>query len=152
MKEIERKFLVNMEKLWGTTPEKTTDIEQGYLTKDDKKTIRIRIENEKGYITVKGKTTGITRDEFEYEISLDDAKQMIKMCDKTLSKRRSYIQYKGKLWTVDVFSGENDGLVVAEIELQSEDEEFETPDWAIKEVNENKYNNSNLIDNPYKNW
>jgi len=151
-KEIERKFLVDLTRV-NLNPFKTTDIQQGYLTDDGKKVIRIRIEDDKAFITIKGKTEGISRDEFEYEIPHADGIQLIGMCKKTITKKRTTIYFSEKYWTVDVFSGANQGLVIAEIELKDEKEYFAIPPWTIKEVSEeSKYYNSNLIKKPYKRW
>ena len=157
MKEIERKFLVDKYKLLSNI--KSTDIiedfniEQGYLCKEDGITVRIRIQDDTGFITIKGKTENISRDEYEYEIPLQDAKDLLKMCDKTIIKERLVIEYCKKNWYVDIFDGNNIGLVVAEIELKNEDEEFSSPDWVLKEVSDDaRYYNSNLISNPFNTW
>ena len=150
-KEIERKFLVDLDLLDSKTIVSTAIIEQGYLS--DKPTVRIRIQDDESYITIKGETVGITREEFEYDIPLEDAKSMMKMCDKTISKKRIFVDYKEKLWSIDIFNGDNKGLIVAEIELEDEDEQFDLPSWVTKEVSDDKrYYNSNLIKNPYKKW
>jgi adenylate cyclase len=150
-KEIERKFLVELNWLDNTSILSTANITQGYLS--DKPTVRIRIQDKLAYITIKSENKGITRNEFEYEIPLSDAMLMMKMCGKTISKKRISVDYDTKHWTIDVFYGDNNGLVVAEIELQDENEEFELPPWIIEEVSDDKkYYNSNLIENPYKDW
>lgn len=150
--EIERKFLVDKTKI-NLDGHSSYDIIQGYLSKNIDLTIRVRIENDKGYITIKGPTKNISREEFEYEIPIEDVHQLIKLCDKTISKKRFFVDYKEKVWEIDVFSGDNDGLIVAEIELNSENESFEVPDWAIREVSDDsRYYNARLIDNPYKLW
>jgi CYTH domain-containing protein len=151
-KEIERKFLVDLSKI-NLTECKTTSIEQGYLTDDREKIIRIRIEDEKSFITIKGKTVGVTRNEYEYEIPYADATDLICMCKKTISKKRSYVEFQGKHWIVDVFEGDNEGLVVAELEMKSEDEQFELPPWSKAEVShKSRYYNSNLIKKPFNKW
>lgn len=153
--EIERKFLVDIDKFKSAkfNISWTTSIEQGYLSKNIDMTIRVRIEDNRSYITIKGPTQNISREEFEYDIPLEDAESLIKMCDKTISKKRTTIKYKGKYWEVDIFEGDNEGLVVAEIELKDEDEKIDIPSWVTTEVsNDSRYYNARLIDEPYKNW
>ncbi|MFT3949416.1 MAG: CYTH domain-containing protein [Agriterribacter sp.] len=152
--EIERKFLINHDK-WNALPKPQGKLyRQGYLLNDIHKTIRIRLSNKTAFITIKGKTTGATRSEFEYNIPLTDAKQLLdNFSNNEISKTRYNISYKDKLWEVDVFHGENEGLIVAEIELQSEDEPFDIPDWITEEVTHDpKYYNANLAVLPYKHW
>jgi CYTH domain-containing protein len=107
-----------------------------------------------GFITIKGKTTGASRPEYEYEIPLSDAKELLdNFCIGSLSKTRYKIKYKNNFWEVDEFAGDNAGLLIAEIELKSEDDLFDIPEWVEKEVTGDiKYYNANLIMNPYKNW
>lgn len=152
-KEIERKFLVDLTKLDITKYTSwTTSIKQGYLASHGT-TVRIRIDDKKGFITIKGKTHNITRNEYEYEIPFEDAEELLKMCDKIILKKRTMVKYNKRYWSIDVFNGDNEGLVVAEIELSSEKEKFALPPWVTEEVsNQDKYYNCNLIDNPYKNW
>jgi CYTH domain-containing protein len=152
-KEIERKFLVDLNKFESTKfcTSWTATIKQGYLSKEP--TVRVRIENSKGFITIKGKTENITRDEFEYEIPLEDAEALLNLCEKIISKDRITVKYDHKYWTIDVFEDENFGLVLAEIELKDEDEEVQIPDWVIKEVSDDsRFYNVNLIEKPYKSW
>lgn len=148
MPEIERKFSVNHQKWESVEKPVPSHIVQSYLSKTAECTVRIRLKNKKGFITIKGKTTGITRDEFEYEIPFDDAQQMIDtFCEKTLSKYRYEITVGNHLWEVDVFQGKLEGLIIAEIELSTEDEQFELPDWVIEDVSDNKeFYNSRLIE------
>ncbi len=152
--EIERKFLVH-EKLWAqlTKPEGTKII-QSYLSSNPEKVVRIRIFGAIGFLTIKGKTSGITRKEFEYEIPFKDAEEMIvSMGEGTIEKIRYLIEHNEHTWEVDVFEGENIGLVLAEIELNSEDEEFTLPEWIAKEVSDDsRYYNSNLQLTPYTKW
>lgn len=152
-KEIERKFLVDLSKLDLTKLTNwTTSIKQGYLATEGS-TVRIRIEDTKGFITIKGKTSNITRNEFEYEIPYNDAVELMKMCgDKVLIKKRTMVKFNRRYWSVDVFEGDNDGLIVAEIELKNEKEKFALPPWVTREVYDNRYFNSNLVEHPYKNW
>lgn len=152
--EIERKYLVDHKK-WSELAKPVGRLyRQGYLITDENKTIRIRLTHSDAYLTIKGKTKGVTRDEFEYKIPLTDAAQLLDtFSESELSKTRYEIYYKDKLWEVDVFHNANDGLIVAEIELNSEDEKFELPDWVTKDVtDEPKYYNSNLTLLPFKKW
>jgi CYTH domain-containing protein len=111
------------------------------------KTVRVRTKGEKGYLTIKGKTTGITRAEFEYEIPLEHALELLtNFCDKTLSKERYTLTFKEKIWEIDVFHGALEGLIVAEIELEDEAEIFEKPEWILDEVSyDPRYYNSQLV-------
>jgi adenylate cyclase len=152
--EIERKFLVNKEKWSQVTKEKQSLYRQGYIVSDPEKTIRVRLTDTAAFLTIKGLSVGISRTEFEYNIPVADAQQLLDdFCDSVVSKIRYFITHDNKLWEVDEFLGENEGLMVAEIELESEDESFSLPGWVGKEVtSEKKYSNSNLAKNPYKNW
>jgi CYTH domain-containing protein len=152
--EIERKFLVKKEK-WGLiVKEEKSFYRQGYIVSDPEKTIRVRLTDSTGYLTIKGLTVGAARPEFEYPIPKEEAQQLLdNFCESELSKIRYFITYDNKLWEVDEFLGSNEGLIVAEIELTGENESFSLPDWIDKEVtNDKKYSNSNLAINPYKNW
>ncbi|MBP5319079.1 MAG: CYTH domain-containing protein [Paludibacteraceae bacterium] len=149
--EIERKFLVDT-KRWsdrsGGVPYR-----QAYLSKEGN-TVRARIAGDKAYLTIKGKAVGISRPEFEYEIPVADAEALFGLAVSAVVDKTRYRQtYGGKLWEIDVFHGDNEGLVVAEIELNSEDEAFEKPEWLGPEVSADKrYTNAALARNPYKNW
>lgn len=148
--EIERKFLVDNPPIENL---KSLSIQQGYLSNDKDKVIRVRTSSTKGFLTIKGSGL-ITHKEYEYEIPLDDAIEMLESyCDNKINKER-YLYPMGKhTWEIDVFKDDNEGLIVAEIELESEDEIFEKPDWIKKEVTGiKKYYNSNLIKKPYKDW
>ena len=149
--EIERKFLV-VSDAWRTA--NGTRICQGYLNRDKSRTVRVRIAGDSAYLTVKGATQGNTRAEFEYGIPLADAEQLLALCDgPTIQKIRHNVVHQGHLWEVDAFEGENAGLVVAEIELASEDELFVRPPWLGQEVSDDsRYFNSQLASNPYCNW
>ena len=153
-KEIERKFLVNHKEWQDLDKPEGKQLRQGYILTDPNKTIRIRIANEQAWLTIKGISVGASRLEFEYEIPLEEATELLdNFSENELEKTRHEITYAGKLWEVDVFSGDNDGLIVAEIELESEDEQFELPDWVAEEVtHEKKYYNSNLTKHPFKDW
>ena len=145
--EIERKFLVKKQ-LWETFEKPSPSrIVQAYLVNSTEKTIRIRIKGNTGYLTIKGPTEGISRAEFEYEITLKDAEELIStFAEKVIEKFRYEISFKNHLWEVDVFTGKLEGLCLAEIELSSEEEHFELPDWVGEEVSTDpNYYNSNLI-------
>ena len=151
--EIERKFLVkNSEYKQLTLPIK---IAQGYLCTEKDRTVRVRINGDRGFITIKSGTIGISRQEYEYEIPPPDAMEMLQnLCLKPIIEKQRYaIEHDSNIWEVDEFSGENSGLVVAEIELTSEDQEFSKPSWIGDEVSDDaRYFNSNLIKHPYKLW
>jgi CYTH domain-containing protein len=147
MQEIERKFTVN-KKLWDELEKPIPQlIKQSYLSQNKACTVRIRIKGEKGYLTIKGETKNISRAEFEYEIPLEDALSMIQQfSEKTLSKNRYEIEIGDHIWEVDEFHGKLNGLIIAEIELKTEDESFILPEWVIEDVSTNpRYYNSNLI-------
>ena len=152
--EIERKFLMNPEK-WEQLEKPVGEFyRQGYLSTDPTKTIRVRQTSEQGFLTIKGISVGATRKEYEYEIPLEEAKELLDQFSVAeLSKIRYKISIGNHVWEVDEFSGKNAGLIVAEIELTSEDEDFEIPDWIGREVTgAEKYYNSNLVTEPYENW
>ncbi|MBF0230522.1 MAG: CYTH domain-containing protein [Desulfamplus sp.] len=161
--EIERKFLVS-DNSWQTSDVKGRQIKQGYLKNSPESVVRIRVAGEKGFITVKGninnnqiqnqKNHTLSRLEFEYEIPLQDAREMLGLCEKPLVEKIRYnINFMGFDWSIDYFEGDNYGLIVAEIELETEFQIFEKPPWVCKEVSDDpRYLNSNLIKNPFKNW
>ena len=151
--EIERKFLVNETLL----PELTNGytIMQGYIQTVDHTTVRIRIRDKEAFLTIKGKSQGASRLEFEYPIPLNDAQEMLtNLCHTSLIEKTRYlVEHEGHTWEVDLFDGSNKGLIIAEIELESEDEEFSLPAWVTKEVTDDvRYFNSNLIQRPYIDW
>lgn len=150
-KEIERKFMVK-EGPWRNV--KGTRYHQGYLNSAKERNVRVRTMEDKAYLTIKGIAIGASRMEFEYEIPLQDANELLEICEKPLIEKTRYkIQEGGFVWEVDEFSGENQGLIVAEVELESEDQVFPKPDWVREEVTgDPRYFNSNLIKNPYTNW
>lgn len=152
--EIERKFLVKKENWNELEKPRGENFRQGYLLTDPKKTIRVRQTSDKGFLTIKGISVGATRAEYEYEIPFEEAQELLdQFAVSELSKIRYKISVDHHIWEVDVFLGENEGLIVAEIELKTEDESFKIPDWIAQEVTaEEKYFNSNLTLNPYKNW
>lgn len=153
-KEIERKFLVNAEEWHKMKKPEGQHYRQGYLTTDPHKTIRVRLTDEAGYLTIKGISAGATRLEYEYAIPVNDAIELLdNFSGSELSKIRYRIPFRNKIWEVDEFLGENAGLLVAEIELQSEDETIEIPGWAAGEVTgDEKYYNSNLTVHPFSKW
>lgn len=152
--EIGRKYLVDHQKWQQIDKPKGQLYRQGYLLTDPNKTIRVRQTTEKGFLTIKGLSIGASRPEYEYEIPFDEAKELLdNFSISELSKIRYKIIFEKKVWEVDEFLGENIGLIVAEIELKSEDEEFGIPEWVAKEVTgQEKYYNSNLTLRPYKDW
>jgi adenylate cyclase len=152
--EIEHKYLVKHERWKEIVPDKIVPIKQAYLSKDPEKTVRIRVAGEKGFITIKGKSVGASRPEYEYEIPLAEATELIhKFCNNLIEKTRHYVLYENKTWEVDVFEGLNTGLIVAEIELNSEDEVYQKPDWIDRDVTTDwRYANSNLIIKPFSTW
>ncbi|MEN8786648.1 MAG: CYTH domain-containing protein [Flavobacteriales bacterium] len=151
--EIEKKFLIKNDN-WKQFVSEEKEITQGYLNANPNRTVRVRIAGKRGFLTIKSKSKGSVRSEFEYEIPIEDATELIELCEKPiLSKTRFIVKFENHKWEIDVFEKENKGLVVAEIELSKEDEFFLTPDWIGKEVTEEtKYYNSQLIENPYSEW
>lgn len=157
MQEIERKFLIDINRFLDTLywEQTTENITQGYLNRDPERTVRIRLTGLKGFMTVKGKSSenGLSRFEWEKEISQYDAQQMLKLCVGVISKTRCSVLIDGMVWEIDAFHGDNEGLVVAEVELTSESQSIILPPWITKEVTgDPKYYNSNLIQTPYKDW
>lgn len=155
MVEIERKFLVTSDAFKSEALHKN-HIAQGYLNSNPERTVRVRIKGEIGFVTIKGKgnATGMTRFEWETEIALSEAKNLIQLCENgVIDKMRYEVEVGKHTYEVDVFFGENEGLVVAEIELKSEEENFEKPHWLGQEVtNDERYYNAYLSNNPFKNW
>ena len=152
MQEIERKFLVD--KMRWNPNGKGTQIKQGYLSVDHERVVRVRIAGERAFLTIKGIMTGITRAEFEYEIPVSEAEQLMSLCLKQPIFKTRYVEYKENLvWEIDVFEDENKGLVIAEVELDDEDQNIELPDWIEQEVSSDyRYFNSWLSQNPYSKW
>jgi len=156
--EIERKFLIKTDE-WKAHVTETHVIKQGYLQSgldvSQKSSVRIRISNKQANINVKSVDLKAVRQEFEYDIPLHDAEQMLAtLCsDVVIEKTRFYVPYESHLWEVDVFAGENKGLQMAEVELRRLDEEFVRPDWLGPEVtNDGRYYNIYLLKQPYKQW
>lgn len=155
MTEIERKFLVTSE-AFKKEAFAQNRIAQGYLSAVPERTVRVRIKGNKGFLTIKGasNTSGLTRFEWEKEIPVNEAAALLKLCEKgIIDKIRFEVKMGNHVFEIDEFYGDNEGLVMAEIELKSETETFEKPSWLGKEVtSDNRYYNSYLSKNPYKNW
>ena len=152
-KEIERKYLIK-DDTWRKDASGTT-YRQGYLSTVKERTVRVRTIDDKGFLTIKGITIGATRREYEYEIPTADANEMLdELCEKPIiEKTRFKISHAGLTWEIDEFSGVNQGLIVAEVELESEDQNIDFPPWVVEEVSgDPRYFNSNLIANPFANW
>ena len=150
--EIERKFLVKGND-WPR--QKGKKYRQGYLTLDKERTVRVRLAGDKGYLTLKGKSKGPSRSEFEYEIPKEEAEILLdQLCLKPLIEKTRYkLEQAGLTWEIDEFSGANKGLVVAEIELEREDQPFDKPAWLGQEVTDDpRYYNANLVQHPFSEW
>ncbi|MEC4112749.1 CYTH domain-containing protein [Myroides pelagicus] len=155
MIEIERKFLVKSNDFISKSYKKSK-ITQGYLNSNSNRTVRVRIKGNHGYITVKGKSNlaGTSRFEWEKEIDINEVEQLIHLCeDFVIDKTRYLVDFKGHTFEVDIFHGNNEGLILAEIELTNENETFDQPDWLGQEVTGDiRYYNSYIAKNPFKNW
>jgi len=152
--EIERKFLVTGDG-WRAHAERPIRYRQGYLASDPGCSVRVRIGGDEARLNIKSATLGVTRLEFEYPLPLADAELLLeRLCRRPLiEKTRHRVLYRGHEWEVDVFAGENEGLVVAEIELEREDEPFARPSWLGEEVSDDpRYYNVSLVTRPYKDW
>ncbi len=153
-KEIERKFLVRGES-WRREASDRTEIRQGYLNLDPERTVRVRLAGGEGFLTVKGRPMGLVRSEFEYPLPAADAREMLSsLCLQPLiEKIRWRVMRGGVCWDIDEFSGENSGLVLAEVELDEEDARIEIPDWAGEEVSfDPRYANASLVHHPFSRW
>ncbi len=151
--ELERKFLVVGDG-WRQGSQ-AMDYRQGFLSTVPERTVRVRVAGNQAWITVKGVAVGLRRPEFEYEIPVDDARQMLDaLCERPLiEKRRHRLTVAGHVWEIDVFEGDNAGLIIAEIELRSENEAFEAPPWLGREVTgDPRYFNANLVARPFRSW
>ncbi|MBN2357215.1 CYTH domain-containing protein [candidate division KSB1 bacterium] len=151
--EIERKFLVVGDAWRGLT--EGVLFRQGYLSIERERVVRVRIAGDRAFLTIKGITRGISRQEYEYPIPLHHAEQMLQeLCVKPIIEKKRYqISFKSCLWSVDEFLGENEGLIIAEIELASEEVAFEKPDWVGAEVSSDpRYFNANLVEQPFRSW
>jgi len=152
-KEIERKFLLKNDAWRGLT--EGTMYRQGYLNSVKERTVRIRTVGDKAFLTIKGLTVGATRSEYEYEIPFDECNAMLdNLAEKPLIEKKRYKIAKGGLtWEIDEFFGDNQGLIVAEVELASEEQAFEKPEWVGEEVTgDPRYFNANLIKHPFTQW
>ncbi len=151
--EIERKFLITGD-AWRDVGTSTV-FRQGYLSTIKERTVRVRAAGDQGSITIKGITIGATRTEFEYPIPLDDADAMLdELCERPIiEKTRHVVEVDGTIWEIDEFAGLNEGLIVAEVELDSVDQGFTRPEWIGDEVTDDpRYFNANLISHPYSEW
>lgn len=155
MLEIERKYTLKNTKFLLSAA-KAFKITQGYLSSVPERTVRVRTKNDKGFLTIKGKSTtdGLSRFEWEKEIPLEEALSLLNLCeDYIIEKTRYEVVYGNHIFEVDVFSGHNEGLMIAEVELQTEDESIDLPDWIEKEVTgEEKYYNAYLSNHPFTQW
>ena len=152
--EIERKFLVDHDAWHKLDKPPGAHYQQGYILSDDNRTVRIRVTDNHSYITLKGRGTGFTRSEYEYEIPIPDGKEILTAFAENGTQKIRYRIPAGRFtWEVDEFLGDNEGLIVAEIELKSEQDEFEKPYWLAKEVTDDeRYANSSLAVHPFKDW
>jgi adenylate cyclase len=151
--EIERKYLVDVAR-WSPR-DNGVHLVQGYLSSRPERVVRVRIAGDSAKLTIKGPTVGVTRTELEYDIPLADAKLMLDtLCERPLIDKHRYVETHGALnWEIDVFHGDNDGLVIAEVELQHEDDAIELPAWAGAEVSHDpRYYNANLLKAPFTTW
>jgi adenylate cyclase len=150
--EIERKYLVDVTR-W--TPRGTgTLYRQGYLSSHKDRVVRVRLQGDVAKLTIKGPTTGVTRTELEYDLPRADVDDLLALCEQPIIEKTRYVErYEGLAWEIDVFHGANQGLVIAEVELTSEDQQVVAPAWATREVSADpRYYNSNLISHPYSMW
>lgn len=159
--EIERKYLVKKEQ-WRSQKEYIlakgiapgVKYSQGYIPTSNATTVRLRVVGNQGYLTIKGRTQGRTRSEFEYPIPLQDATEMLQtLCLKPLIEKTRYVIHHGELiWEIDEFLGDNTGLIIAEVELAKEEQYIDLPGWIDREVTDQKYFNSSLAQYPYSQW
>ena len=152
--EIERKFLLANED-WRPAATHSETLWQGYLTTNERCSVRVRVAGDLGYLNIKSTTLGVVRHEFEYAVPVAEARELLTLfCDgRSLGKTRYHVPVGAHLWEIDVFEGENAGLIVAEVELSAEDEEFERPSWLGEEVSADpRYYNTSLIAHPYARW
>ena len=151
--EIERKFLVKNQD-WKKLIVEKHSIQQGYLNTDKSCNVRVRIMNSAAFITIKGKRVNTARPEFEYEIPLNDAESILKLTKNSIIKKTRFtVNHKGQIWEIDQFEGDNQGLVIAEIELKQKDEVISLPNWIGTEIsNDERFYNLSLSSNPFKNW
>lgn len=152
--EIERKFLVRKDLWYALRKPDGVEIRQGYLVSEASLNIRIRITSKNCWLTIKGPTKNVSRAEYEYEIPFDDASEILADLTRNIIEKTRYrIEFENKIWEVDEFFGDNEGLIVAEIELEKEDEFFIPPQWVGEEVtSDERYHNALLAGHPFKNW
>ncbi len=151
--EIERKFLVRDDS-WREQVYQSRSLRQGYMVSDQVRSVRVRISGDQAHLNIKSGTLGVSRAEYEYPIPLADARELLaNLCGQLLEKTRHWVRHGAHVWEVDVFEGDNAGLVVAEVELQDPDEPLELPPWAGDDVSlDRRYYNACLVDHPYKDW
>lgn len=152
--EIERKFLVKNDS-WRQQAYRSKHLRQGYLASDEIRSVRVRIADDEAHLNIKSGTLGVSRSEFEYAIPLEDAQEILEnLCGKSLlEKTRHLVRHDEHVWEIDVFGGDNAGLVLAEVELKEIDEPFELPVWVGKEVSHDpRYYSSCLAEHPYQSW
>ncbi len=152
--EIERKFLVRSD-AWRRDAGPGEVYRQGYIAGLQTASVRVRVAGEEGYLNIKSARLSVRRTEYEYRIPLHDAEEMLEhLCEKPLIEKMRYlVSHQGHVWEIDVFEGDNEGLTVAEIELQREDEAFALPEWTGEEVSHDpRYYNVNLVKHPYRDW
>jgi len=152
--EIERKFLLKSD-AWRQEADQGCVYKQGYLVGSKQASVRVRIEGDQAFLNIKSATLGIYRQEYEYPIPVSDADELLAtLCEQPLiEKTRYHVNYGNHEWEIDVFAGENDGLIVAEVELEHEDSDFDKPTWLGDEVSEDpKYYNVSLVRHPFKKW
>ena len=151
--EIERKFLLRSES-WRDEVSRREEICQAYLSNSNQASVRIRIHGELANINIKSRTLGVQRSEYEYPIPLEEAREMVSsLCNKQIIKTRHYVEYERHTWEIDEFHGDNQGLVVAELELGTVNEHYSSPEWLGKEVtDEERYYNIALIEKPFREW
>lgn len=153
-KEIEHKFLLKNDD-WRTQTTRSSLYKQGYMVSDNSRSVRIRVSGDTAWLNIKSATIGTLRQEFEYEIPIEDGIEILNtLCQKPIiEKTRHLVTYKQHTWEIDEFTGDNDELIVAEIELSEVGEHFEKPSWIGQEVTTDiRYYNNSLCKNPYKNW
>lgn len=152
--EIERKFLIINDD-WRKDADEGIYMIQGYMGSNEKSSIRIRINGNSANLNIKSKTIGIQRSEYDYPLSIDEAREMLEsLCDRPfIEKTRFHVMHDGHEWEIDVFAGDNEGLIVAELELDSADAKFTLPDWIGEDVSDDpRYYNICLVTHPYKDW
>ncbi len=152
--EIERKFLVRSD-AWRSNVQRSAYFRQGYMAVNDRCAVRVRLQDDHAWLTIKNATLDVRRQEYEYPVPVADAREMLDtLCaGRSLGKTRYFVEHDGNLWEIDVFDGDNDGLVLAELELSDVDQSFTRPDWLGEEVSgDARYVNAALAERPYKSW